>query len=103
MKPSDVTSAAAVSSQDVSTPRITSAFSGDRLPDGVLPHDESVFPIVRVVTAADAVRLEPEAFVECDRARVRDPHLEGVAAAGIACRRLEELVEQPARHALPAI
>ena len=46
----------------------------------VSPHDQGVLAVVRVVAAADAARLEAEPLVECDRARVRDAHLQRVPA-----------------------
>src|SRR5918992_1606346 len=71
--------------------------------DGVLPHDEGVFAIVRVVTAPDAARLETEPLVERDRARVRHAHLEGVATPRVARRQLEQLVEEAAGDSLTPV
>src|SRR5262245_63141398 len=51
--------------------------------DGVLPHDQRVLAVVGVVAAPDAPRLEAEPLVQRDRGRIRDAHLEGVAAARV--------------------
>src|SRR4051812_13363260 len=62
--------------------------------DGVLPHDQRVLAVVRVVAAPEAARAEAEALVEGDRLVVRDAHLERVAAAGVVGREVEEPLEQ---------
>src|SRR5262249_55483720 len=41
----------------------------------VLPHDQRVLAVVRVVAAPDAARPEPGTLVEPDRVLVRDAHL----------------------------
>ena len=57
-----------------------------RLANGVAPHDQRVFSVVRVVAAADSSRAEAERLVEADRRLVRDAHLERVAAPGVVAR-----------------
>src|SRR4051794_32061436 len=76
---------------------------GLRLRLGVAPHDERVLAVVGVVAAADAARAEAHALVEPDRVRVRDAHLERVAAAALARCELEEAVEQRGRDPAPAV
>ncbi len=89
ISPSALTTAAAVSSQDVSIPRITASAAC------VAPHDQRVFAVVGVVAAPQPACLEAELLVEVDRLLVRDAHLERVAAALVVARQLEEPFEQP--------
>src|SRR5215204_3404610 len=102
MRPSPVTTPAAVSSHDVSTPRMSSKGLGlsDRtVSERIPPHDERVLPVVGVVAAPQAARLEPEGLVEGNRGGVGDANLERVAAPRVSGRQLEELVQEPARDA----
>ena len=73
-----VTTAAAVSSQDVSIPRISGSAA---LSSRVAPHDQRVFAVVGVVAAPNAAGDETELLVQRDRVEVRDPDLERVATA----------------------
>ena len=61
------------------------------------PHDQGVLTVVGVVAAPDAAGLEPELFVELNRVRVRDAHLEGVAAATIVRRDVEQARQERGR------
>src|SRR5260221_14741130 len=56
----------------------------------VLPHDQRVFPVVRVVPAADAARLEAELLVESDRRVVGDAYLECETAPLVVAGQLEQ-------------
>ena len=71
--------------------------------DRVLPHDQRVLAVVRVVAAPQAARAETEALVEGDRLLVRDPNLERVAAPGVVGREVEQPLEQHRRDAAPAL
>ena len=101
------TSAAAVSSQDVSIPRISRRLGllalCRRPRDRVAPHDQRVLAVVRVVAAPDAAGDEAEPLVEPDRALVRDAHLERVAAALVRRGHLEEPLEQRPRDPAAAV
>ena len=99
IRPSSVTRAAAVSSQEVSSPRITRRAVGAR----VAPHDQRVFAVVRVVPAPDPAALEAQLLVERDRALVRDAHLERVPAPSLAGGQLEQAPEQRRRDALAPV
>ena len=94
-----MTSAAAVSSHDVSRPRIKRS----RAPGPGPPHDQRVFAVVRVVAPADPARLEAELLVEADRGLVRDAHLERVAAACVARGDLEQALHQAAGDPAAAV
>src|SRR4051794_36421281 len=116
MCPSGVITAAAVSSQDVSMPRIISRCSlvprppcprsslvfdalrglllGRRCRIGVTPHDHCIFFVVSIVTASDATRDEAKALVEGDCGEVRNAYLQRVAALGVVAGHLE----QPRKH-----
>src|SRR5689334_22237926 len=95
------TSAAAVSSQEVSSPRITLVVRDGVANDRVLPHDQRVLAVVRVVAAPHASGAEAEVLVELDRAGVRDADLERVAAPRAAGGDLEEPVQQHRGDLLP--
>src|SRR5688572_422864 len=106
ISPSSVTSAAAVSSQDVSIPKImwtaSSRFgvlSGDR----VAPHDQRVLAVVGVVAAPDAARDKAHRLVQLDRTLVGHADLERVAAALVRRGQLEEVVEQSASDPAAAV
>src|SRR4051812_30810147 len=109
MSPAAVTTAAQVSSQLVSRPRITArsaadgALAGGRVGvrdvvqqavagGGGAPHDERVLPVVLVVAAARAGAAEPVALVEVDRRVVGLPDLERVLR--VLPRLREQLREQ---------
>src|SRR5262249_27770716 len=81
-RPPSSSTAAQVSSHDVSSARITRG--GERgaasLGAGrVLPHDQGVLAVVRVVAAPYPGGLKAETLVQPDRSCVRDAHLERVA------------------------
>src|SRR5438105_9665209 len=104
MWPSGVMTAAAVSSQEVSRPRITvraGAEGSRRVVDlsrlRVPPHDQSVLAVVGVIAATHTTRLEPGLLVQLDRDLVRHAHLQRVATAPVAGRPLEEAFGQPRR------
>src|SRR4051794_25203781 len=82
--------AAAVSSHDVSMPRIT----GELRRLGIAPHDERVLAVVGVVAPAHAGGDESERLVQVDRGVVGDAHLERVAALDVVAGQLEQLVKQ---------
>ena len=84
-------------------PRITLAARQRLRPAALAPHDQRVLAVVGVVAAAHAAALEAEALVQVDRARVRDAHLERVAAAAVVLRQLEQRLEQPRRDAAAAV
>src|SRR4051812_16736229 len=85
ISPPAVTTAAHVSSHDVSMPRINWS-PGEADVRHVVeaaderrrraPHDHRVLAVVLVVARAQAGRREAKALVELDRGRVRGPHLE---------------------------
>ena len=64
--------------------------------DRVLPHDQRVLAVVRVVAAPDPARLEAERSRTAGSRRVRDAHLERVAAVAVAGGQLEQVLEQRA-------
>ena len=76
------TTAAQVSSQEVSIARINASLAS-RLGDAELePHDQGVLAVVVVVAAAVAGGAEAEALVHRDRRAVGDPDLEREAGVG---------------------
>ena len=105
ISPPLVTSAAHVSSQLVSTPRITAGFTGGRIVQapaaarlarrGRPPHDHRVLAVVVVVAPPAARGLEPEALVEPDGRGVGGPHLQRVLLA-VGIRDLEQALDQGA-------
>src|ERR671933_246281 len=92
--PAASTTAAQVSSQLVSSARITGGSDVDAGGAGQVveravqgsrraPHDEGVLAVVLVVATAQPGGAEPEAFVEGDRLAVGAAHLERVLGVGV--------------------